>query len=200
MSVSPEIEELPRSWSEQRIEQLFAPLEDGRTLHQGWSPQCDKVPSTSEDSWAVLKTTAIQAGSAAATLPASFRGRKKNSTASARTSTLASATTSTRRIVLISLRETLTPLSRTRVRGRGCGKPPRNHGVFLRLELSIHWIMMPPHSSSLPCRATLPLAKASWHAAWIARVGPDSAAGSCSKHCRNRPMVATSERPIWPVA
>ena len=54
--------ELPRGWSEQRIEQLFAPLEDGRTLHQGWSPQCDKIPSPSEDVWGVLKTTSIQAG------------------------------------------------------------------------------------------------------------------------------------------
>ena len=54
--------ELPRGWSEQGIEQLFAPLEDGRTLHQGWSPQCDKVPSPSEDIWGVLKTTSIQAG------------------------------------------------------------------------------------------------------------------------------------------
>jgi type I restriction enzyme S subunit len=54
--------DLPRGWTEQRIEQLFAPLEDGRTLHQGWSPQCDKVPSPSEDVWAVLKTTSIQAG------------------------------------------------------------------------------------------------------------------------------------------
>lgn len=54
--------ELPRGWSEQRIEQLFAPLEDGRTLHQGWSPQCDKIPSPSEEVWGVLKTTSIQAG------------------------------------------------------------------------------------------------------------------------------------------
>ena len=49
-------------WTEVPIEQLFAPLEDGRTLHQGWSPQCDKMPSPSEDVWGVLKTTAIQAG------------------------------------------------------------------------------------------------------------------------------------------
>ena len=60
--VSNESGYLPGGWSEQRIEQLFAPLEDGRTLHQGWSPQCDKVPSPSEDVWGVLKTTSIQAG------------------------------------------------------------------------------------------------------------------------------------------
>lgn len=45
-----------------RIEEIFAPLDDGRTLHQGWSPQCEKEPSLSEDVWGVLKTTSIQAG------------------------------------------------------------------------------------------------------------------------------------------
>ena len=54
--------ELPAGWTEQRIEQIFARLEDGRTLHQGWSPQCEKVPSPEEDVWGVLKTTSIQAG------------------------------------------------------------------------------------------------------------------------------------------
>src|ERR1035441_380049 len=54
--------DLPIGWTEQRIEELFTPLEDGRTLHQGWSPQCDKVPSPSEVVWGVLKTTSIQAG------------------------------------------------------------------------------------------------------------------------------------------
>ena len=50
------------AWEEMPIECIFAPLEDGRTLHQGWSPQCHKVPSVSEDAWGVLKTTSIQAG------------------------------------------------------------------------------------------------------------------------------------------
>src|SRR5208337_763131 len=54
---------LPRGWAEAAIEDLLAPLEDGRTLHQGWSPQCESTPSESEDDWGVLKTTAIQAGS-----------------------------------------------------------------------------------------------------------------------------------------
>ena len=54
--------DVPHGSSVQRIEQLFAPLKDGHTLHQGWSPQCDKVPSPSEDIWGVLKTTSIQAG------------------------------------------------------------------------------------------------------------------------------------------
>ncbi|MBM3861569.1 MAG: hypothetical protein FJ395_18240 [Verrucomicrobia bacterium] len=53
---------LPAGWLTQLIEQLFAPLEDERTLHQGWSPQCEKEPSPSEDVWGVLKTTSIQAG------------------------------------------------------------------------------------------------------------------------------------------
>jgi len=54
--------ELPIKWTIKCIEEIFAPLEDGRTLHQGWSPQCEKEPSPSEDIWGVLKTTSIQAG------------------------------------------------------------------------------------------------------------------------------------------
>jgi len=52
---------IPNGWASASIEDIFAPLEDGRTLHQGWSPQCEKVPRTNDD-WGVLKTTAIQAG------------------------------------------------------------------------------------------------------------------------------------------
>ena len=55
-------ETLPTSWRRELIEDLFAPLEDGRTMHQGWSPQCEKEPSPEETQWGVLKTTAIQAG------------------------------------------------------------------------------------------------------------------------------------------
>lgn len=55
--------ELPSSWTTVRLEQLLAPLDDGRTLHHGWSPQCEKEPARSDDEWGVLKTTAIQAGS-----------------------------------------------------------------------------------------------------------------------------------------
>lgn len=53
---------LPRGWSEVPIEDVLAPLKDGRPIHQGWSPQCEKEPSQSDDAWGVLKTTAIQAG------------------------------------------------------------------------------------------------------------------------------------------
>jgi type I restriction enzyme S subunit len=54
--------ELPPGWATARIEDLFEPLEDGRTLHQGWSPQCEKYPSENEEIWGVLKTTSIQGG------------------------------------------------------------------------------------------------------------------------------------------
>lgn len=52
----------PRPWRKVRIEEIFAPLEDGRTMHQGWSPQCEKQPSRSEKVWGVLRTTSIQPG------------------------------------------------------------------------------------------------------------------------------------------
>lgn len=53
---------LPSGWTEVNIEDVLAPLEDGRTIHQGWSPQCDKEPSDNVNSWGVLKTTSIQRG------------------------------------------------------------------------------------------------------------------------------------------
>lgn len=52
----------PSDWTDKPIGDLLAPLEDGRTLHQGWSPQCEKSPSESDTVWGVLKTTAVQAG------------------------------------------------------------------------------------------------------------------------------------------
>ncbi len=57
-----DLEILPSSWASATIEELFAPLEDGRTLHQGWSPQCEKTSSPTDEIWGVLRTTAIQAG------------------------------------------------------------------------------------------------------------------------------------------
>lgn len=53
---------LPPGWAEATIEDLFSTLEDGRTLHQGWSPQCEKAAAPTDADWGVLKTTAIQAG------------------------------------------------------------------------------------------------------------------------------------------
>ncbi len=53
---------LPTGWTKSPIEELFAPLDDDRIMHQGWSPQCEKEPSPSDAEWGVLKTTSIQAG------------------------------------------------------------------------------------------------------------------------------------------
>lgn len=54
--------EIPESWAEVTIDVLLKPLLDGRVLHHGWSPQCETEPSTSDDEWGVLKTTAVQDG------------------------------------------------------------------------------------------------------------------------------------------
>ncbi len=54
-------ESLPPGWTAFPIEELFQPLADGRTLHHGWSPQCDKDPAA-DGEWGVLKTTAVQDG------------------------------------------------------------------------------------------------------------------------------------------
>ena len=53
---------LPKGWTGATIGDLLEPLEDGRTLHHGWEPQCEKEPSLSADDWGVLKTTAVQDG------------------------------------------------------------------------------------------------------------------------------------------
>ena len=52
----------PDSWSETQILTLLQTLDDGRLIHQGWSPQCEGHPAMSEDEWGGLKTTAIQDG------------------------------------------------------------------------------------------------------------------------------------------
>jgi type I restriction enzyme S subunit len=53
---------LPSGWSKVTIDVLLQPLEDGRLLHHGWSPQCEAGPSKSDEEWGVLKTTAVQDG------------------------------------------------------------------------------------------------------------------------------------------
>ena len=53
---------LPTGWADTTIGEILATLDDGRTLHQGWSPRCEKEPSLSDEQWGVLKTTAIQDG------------------------------------------------------------------------------------------------------------------------------------------
>lgn len=52
---------LPNSWTEIEIEQVLQPLDNGKVIQQGWSPQCEKEPAKLEE-WGVLKTTAIQEG------------------------------------------------------------------------------------------------------------------------------------------
>ena len=53
---------LPKGWKRATIDDLFAVLEDGATLHQGWSPRCEKTPAISCNDWGVLKTTSVQPG------------------------------------------------------------------------------------------------------------------------------------------
>jgi type I restriction enzyme S subunit len=62
MSGGQDNERLPSGWVETTISDLLAVLPDGRTLHQGWSPQCEKDPAA-EGEWGVLKTTSVQDGS-----------------------------------------------------------------------------------------------------------------------------------------
>jgi type I restriction enzyme S subunit len=56
------VQDTGRNWTETTIEKCFEPLEDGRTMHQGWSPQCETFPSPNVEIWGVLKTTSIQDG------------------------------------------------------------------------------------------------------------------------------------------
>ena len=51
---------MKEDWISVDIDSVFATLENGKDINQGWSPQCKKNPSPSEDIWGVLKTTAIQ--------------------------------------------------------------------------------------------------------------------------------------------
>jgi type I restriction enzyme S subunit len=53
---------LPTGWAEAQLRQILQPLDNGKVLHHGWSPQCESFPSPNEDAWGVLKTTAVQEG------------------------------------------------------------------------------------------------------------------------------------------
>lgn len=55
-------ERLPTGWAAVSIEDVLAPLADGRVLHHGWSPQCEADARGLDAEWGVLKTTAIQDG------------------------------------------------------------------------------------------------------------------------------------------
>ncbi|MEC9384795.1 MAG: restriction endonuclease subunit S [Pseudomonadota bacterium] len=61
MSIDMEEFELPSEWCLTSIENILAQQSDGKLVHQGWSPQCERVPAEHEE-WGVLKTTAIQDG------------------------------------------------------------------------------------------------------------------------------------------
>ena len=52
---------LPNGWSETPIADVLD-LQEGRPLQQGWSPQCERDPRSTEGDWAALRTTAIQNG------------------------------------------------------------------------------------------------------------------------------------------
>lgn len=53
---------LRADWIVVPIEEVLVPLDNGRVLHHGWSPRCEKEPSPDSDQWGVLKTTAVQDG------------------------------------------------------------------------------------------------------------------------------------------
>ena len=50
------------NWIRVPIEKCLEPLEDGKFIHQGWSPRCETFPARTAEKWGVLKTTAIQDG------------------------------------------------------------------------------------------------------------------------------------------
>ncbi len=54
--------QLPVNWFIAPIEELLEPLANKKVINQGWSPRCEKGPSSSEEEWGALKTTAIQPG------------------------------------------------------------------------------------------------------------------------------------------
>lgn len=62
MSSNAFIEILPDRWGLKRVEEVLAPLSNGKVISQGKSPQCEKEPSMDDEVWGVLKTTAIQPG------------------------------------------------------------------------------------------------------------------------------------------
>jgi len=53
--------QFPNEWSLVQIEDILTIQDDGKIIHQGWSPQCEREPA-SENEWGVLKTNEIQDG------------------------------------------------------------------------------------------------------------------------------------------
>ncbi len=54
--------DLVSDWSSTTIAKVLQPLDNGRLIQQGWSPQCHKESSSDASVWGVLKTTAVQFG------------------------------------------------------------------------------------------------------------------------------------------
>ena len=52
---------VPQTWQTVSIVEILKPNGNGKPFQQGWSPQCESHPAN-EDSWGVLRTTAIQPG------------------------------------------------------------------------------------------------------------------------------------------
>lgn len=53
---------LPQNWVLAPIADVLDRQGDGRLIHQGWSPQCERDPRSNADDWAALRTTSIQDG------------------------------------------------------------------------------------------------------------------------------------------
>jgi len=56
------VKTIPSDYPLVPIEKVLLPMGRGRLLQQGWSPQCLREASDKDETWGVLKTTAIQAG------------------------------------------------------------------------------------------------------------------------------------------
>jgi type I restriction enzyme S subunit len=56
------VTELPTGWELKRLGNCLEKLDSGKLAERGWSPQCLSHPVQNDDSWGVLKTTAVQMG------------------------------------------------------------------------------------------------------------------------------------------
>ncbi|HBA3836974.1 TPA: hypothetical protein J5H33_003482 [Escherichia coli] len=50
--------QFPIEWNIVQIEEILALQDDGKIVHQGWSPQCERE-SASTDEWGVLRKVRI---------------------------------------------------------------------------------------------------------------------------------------------
>ena len=56
------VTELPSGWELMRLGNCLEKLDSGKLAERGWSPQCLSHPVQNDDTWGVLKTTAVQMG------------------------------------------------------------------------------------------------------------------------------------------